>query len=192
MPELKTVRQQIAWAYANLACAHAALADDVREYSPVHYSIRSRCYRDLTSGEMSMRSLYDDERLKMTMPQACYYCGSGKNLVVDHLIPRIRGGPDDSDNLIWACRTCNSSKHGRDMLAWTAKKGISPSVLLLRRYLKIVARYCEKHGYMDIDLSRLSEMSMPFDVLLLPTRPLPLKGLELWVYPNEEKVSQIR
>ena len=132
-----------------------------------------------------MRSLYDDERLKMTMPQACYYCGSRKNLVVDHLVPRIRGGPDDSDNLVWACRTCNSSKHGRDMLAWVLAN-FFPSVLLLRRYMKVVARFCENCGYMDVKLSGVSEVDMPFDVRLLPTKFPPLKELKLWVYPEIE------
>ena len=51
--------------------------------------VRNKLYHGLLSGTMSMRSLYDDERLKMTMPQACYYCGSTVALSVDHLIPRL-------------------------------------------------------------------------------------------------------
>lgn len=130
-----------------------------------------------------MRSLYDDERLKMTVPQACYYCGAEGHLAVDHLIPRIRGGPDEADNLIWACRACNSSKQGRDMLVWATSKGFFPSVLLLRRYLKIAARFCDENGHMDVALDRITERDMPFDVALLPTRFPPLAELRLWVYP---------
>lgn len=192
IPNPKTVREQIAWSYANLARAHAALNDGVTKYKVVHHAIRSKLYHGLLSGKMSMRSLLDDERLKMTAPQACYYCGAKGALAVDHLIPRIRGGPNEADNLIWACRACNSSKQGRDMLAWATSKGFFPSLLLLRRYLKIVARFCEENGHMDMELSNSTEADMPFDVSLLPTKFPPLAELKLWVYPttDEENPNQ--
>lgn len=40
----------------------------------------------------------------------CYYCGSTENVGVDHLEPMARGGGHDIDNLVPACRRCNSSK----------------------------------------------------------------------------------
>jgi 5-methylcytosine-specific restriction endonuclease McrA len=186
IPQPKTIREQIAWSYANLARAHAALDDGVNKYKVVHHVIRNKLYHGLISGKMSMRSLYDDERLKMTFPQACYYCGSTANLAVDHLIPRIKGGPDEADNLIWACRSCNSSKQGRDMLAWTIAKGFFPSVLLLRRYLKIVARYCEENEFMDAPLNGDYADEIPFDITKLPTKFPALPELKLWVYPEKE------
>ena len=155
VPVPKTIREHIAWSYANLARAHAALEDGVTKYKVVHHAIRSRIYYGLLSGKVAMRSLYDDERLKMTIPQACCYCGSTRNLAVDHLVPRIRGGADESDNLIWACRSCNSSKGGKDMLVWLTGKGAFPSMLILRRYIKIVARYCEQQDCMSIPLSEM-------------------------------------
>lgn len=185
-PTPVSVREQISWSYANLARAHSALEDGVRKYQRVHHMIRNRTYYGLLSGKIAMRSLYDDERLKMTAPQACYYCGAKDSLTVDHLIPRIRGGPDDANNLIWACRSCNSSKQGRDMLAWATSKGFFPSILLLRRYIKIVARYCDQNGYMSTALSQLVAGEMPFDVRLLPTKFPPLEELTLWVAPGEE------
>jgi 5-methylcytosine-specific restriction endonuclease McrA len=191
-PTPKTVREQVAWSYANLARAHAALKDGVTKYKVVHHIIRNKLYKGLLSGKMSMRSLYDDERIKMTAPQTCYYCGSNDNLSVDHLIPRIRGGPDESDNLIWACRPCNSSKQGKDMLTWATSKGFFPSVLLLRRYLKIVARFCDENGYMDMELAQSREAGMPFDVNLLPTKFPPLAELQLWVYPDKNTENPTR
>jgi hypothetical protein len=182
-PKITTVRQQIAWSYANLAMADAALGHAVDRYEKVHYAIRTKLYHGLVSGKMSFGSLYHDERLKMTMPQLCYYCGSDAHLAVDHLIPRIKGGADEADNLVWSCRACNSSKQGRDMLAWMTAKGQFPSVLLLRRYIKIVARYCEQHCYMDLDLAEIGAFELPFDLLLLPTRFPPLNELRRWVHP---------
>ena len=182
--EPTTVHEQIAWSYANLARAHAALQEGATKYSTVHHVIRNRLYHGLVSGEMSMGTLFDDERLKMTASQACYYCGSTLNLAVDHLVPRIRGGADESDNLVWACRSCNSSKRGKDMLVWLASKGVFPPILLLRRYIKIVARYCEQQDYMSVPLSEAKKLDMPFDVCLLPTKFPPLTDLALWVSPQ--------
>ena len=138
LPTITTIREHIAWSYANLARADAALEDGVAEYQRVHHIIRQRLYSGLVSGRMSMRSLYQDERLKMTMPQACYYCGSLDDLAVDHLIPRITGGADKSDNLIWACRRRNSSKQGRDTRFTPGVNGLGrPSALRLDdRYIQ--------------------------------------------------------
>ncbi|MBW4424689.1 MAG: HNH endonuclease [Nostoc desertorum CM1-VF14] len=41
---------------------------------------------------------------------SCQYCGSGKHLTLDHLIPRSRGGSDTWENVVTACERCNSCK----------------------------------------------------------------------------------
>jgi 5-methylcytosine-specific restriction endonuclease McrA len=47
----------------------------------------------------------------------CSYCGlvlnPFRNFSVDHVIPQSKGGTDDFDNLVPACRHCNSSKNNR-------------------------------------------------------------------------------
>ena len=41
----------------------------------------------------------------------CQYCGyMGKNLSVDHVIPKSKGGDDSWDNVTTACIKCNSKK----------------------------------------------------------------------------------
>ncbi|MCB0096314.1 MAG: HNH endonuclease [Caldilineaceae bacterium] len=47
---------------------------------------------------------------------ACGYCGvteidAGSELTVDHFMPRVAGGGDDLDNLVYACWKCNQYKH---------------------------------------------------------------------------------
>lgn len=43
----------------------------------------------------------------------CVYCGSTDNPCVDHAIPVQLGGTDHQDNLVCACKKCNSGKAGR-------------------------------------------------------------------------------
>jgi 5-methylcytosine-specific restriction endonuclease McrA len=40
----------------------------------------------------------------------CQYCGSGDHLTLDHVIPKSRQGRTSWDNLITACKYCNSKK----------------------------------------------------------------------------------
>jgi 5-methylcytosine-specific restriction endonuclease McrA len=43
----------------------------------------------------------------------CQYCGKQtKDLTIDHVVPRHRGGKHTWDNLVSACRSCNHRKAG--------------------------------------------------------------------------------
>lgn len=42
----------------------------------------------------------------------CFYCGA-EAVVLDHVIPRARGGMTVEFNLVACCRTCNSIKGAR-------------------------------------------------------------------------------
>ena len=66
----------------------------------------------------------------------CQYCGSGKDLTFDHLIPRNRGGLTRWDNVVTACAPCNLAKGGempsRGRL-WPAQTPYRPTVFELHR-----------------------------------------------------------
>jgi 5-methylcytosine-specific restriction endonuclease McrA len=40
----------------------------------------------------------------------CMYCGSKKDLTLDHVMPRSRGGKNEWTNLVTSCFKCNSKK----------------------------------------------------------------------------------
>lgn len=43
----------------------------------------------------------------------CQYCGTiGKDLTVDHVVPRCRGGQHEWTNVVTSCKTCNHRKGG--------------------------------------------------------------------------------
>lgn len=45
----------------------------------------------------------------------CAYCGSNKNLTVDHIYPKSKGGKNEWENLITCCFKCNSDKGDRTL-----------------------------------------------------------------------------
>ena len=46
----------------------------------------------------------------------CQYCGiRGKDLTLDHVMPRHKGGKHTWENLVSACRSCNHRKGGKSL-----------------------------------------------------------------------------
>jgi 5-methylcytosine-specific restriction endonuclease McrA len=43
----------------------------------------------------------------------CVYCGSKRNLTIDHIMPRSRGGKNTWSNLVTCCSNCNLKKGNR-------------------------------------------------------------------------------
>ena len=43
----------------------------------------------------------------------CQYCGSKKELTIDHVIPVSKGGKSNFENCVTACKHCNTKKGGR-------------------------------------------------------------------------------
>lgn len=177
--KITTVGELLHWSYANLAMAHSAITANAEKYGRTQFMIRSRLYSGLNKQTMSIGPLAEDERLKMVLPQACCYCGSGRFLSVDHLIPTKRGGANTGDNLVWACRSCNSSKCAQDALEWLIERNQFPPILLLRRYLKLAIAMCRERNLMDVPLSEAPEL--PFSLTAIPTSYPEPSNLRLWV-----------
>ena len=67
-----------------------------------YYIKRPRCQRKLTKHEIFHRDHY-----------ICQYCGrETRELTLDHVIPRKRGGQHSWDNIVSACVPCNRHKAG--------------------------------------------------------------------------------
>ncbi len=51
-------------------------------------------------------------KVKTDAEYICFYCGkeTAEDSTVDHYIPFSRGGSNDEDNLVCACRECNELK----------------------------------------------------------------------------------
>jgi 5-methylcytosine-specific restriction endonuclease McrA len=53
---------------------------------------------------------------------SCAYCGSTAHLIVEHFIPRAKGGPHTLGNIVPACQRCNVSKRDHDPEDWYRKQ----------------------------------------------------------------------
>jgi hypothetical protein len=77
--------------------------------------------RGLGSKYQGSKWLRRERRLALYLRDglACVYCGlgieDGAMLTLDHLIPHSQGGTNANDNLITACRTCNSARADRPL-----------------------------------------------------------------------------
>ena len=61
---------------------------------------------------------YDDTLWLKSLFVRCAYCFTGNGETLDHIFPLIRGGTNNLENLVMACRSCNSSKGGKTVGEW--------------------------------------------------------------------------
>lgn len=66
------------------------------------------------------------ERIAARDGHACVYCGSRRNLHVDHLRPRRLGGGDHPRNLVLACGRCNTRRRDMPLERWALEATARP------------------------------------------------------------------
>ncbi len=177
--KIETVRHLIYYSYANLAMAHTAVDKKQEKYGRFNFMIRAKLFKGLKDGTMNMRTIFDDEKIKLQTGQICNYCGSTEKLALDHIFPKKLGGKDDAENLIFACRSCNSSKGKKDLMEWMVFRKQFLPLMIIRRYLKLTFNYCNDNGLLDKQVDELINMELPFRIDLLPTNFPPPNELVL-------------
>jgi len=188
--KIETVREQIYWSYANLAMAHTAVDKKQEKYGRFNYMIRAKLFKGLKEGTMNMRTIFDDEKIKLQTGQICNYCGSPEKLALDHIFPQRFGGKDDAQNLIYACRTCNSSKGKKDLMEWMDFRGQFLPLMIIRRYLKLTFNYCLENNLIDKNIEELKGLELPFKIDLLPTSFPEPNDLILNIEKNKNALQQ--
>ena len=68
-----------------------------------------------------LRVRVNRQRILKRDNHSCVYCGNKRDLTIDHLIPKSKGGKNTWDNLVTCCISCNSKK-GDKMLYETNMK----------------------------------------------------------------------
>jgi 5-methylcytosine-specific restriction endonuclease McrA len=54
---------------------------------------------------------------------ACHYCSAPADQI-DHVVALANGGTDDVENLVPACKSCNSSKQDKPVELWLAERKV--------------------------------------------------------------------
>jgi len=99
----------------------------------------------------------------------CIWCGRPfAPLVVptiEHVVPRVKGGPSRSENEVAACRRCNGERGHRAPVEWLdecLRRGWEPDEPRLLRSLTALAEVIAREGgqrrarpYLDAQLRRL-------------------------------------
>jgi hypothetical protein len=156
--------------------AHMAIEKKYEKYGMINYMIRAKLFKGLKDGTMNMRTIFDDEKIKIQTGKICNYCGSSDKLAIDHIFPQKLGGKDDAENLIFACKSCNSSKGKKDLIQWMNFRGEFLPLMIIRRYLKLTFNYCLENQLIDKNIEELKDLELPFKIELLPTLfPKPYK-----------------
>ena len=116
--------------------ADAACGMGKTKYDRLCFMIRSKAFKAYMEGKWQISDLYKQQIEKLQQSNhACAYCGkvfsSPKEATIDHIFPRIKGGTNEMENIVFACKTCNSSKGDRDMFGWYIEHfGEFPSIYL--------------------------------------------------------------
>lgn len=69
--------------------------------------------------EKIIRDLH--KRIAKLEAPCCPYCGDKEQLVIDHIIPKSKGGNNEKENLEKICWRCNTAKWNsskEDFVAW--------------------------------------------------------------------------
>ncbi|NLA24045.1 MAG: HNH endonuclease [Bacteroidales bacterium] len=169
MKQFETVEELIYYSYANLAMAHTAVERKQSKYETFNYMIRAKLFKGLKTSSMNMRTIFDDEKIKLKTGSVCNYCGSSENLSLDHIFPQKYGGKDNAENLIFACRSCNSSKGAKDLMEWMEYRKQFLPLLIIRRYLKLTFKYCQGNNLLHQKIEDVSKMELPFKIEYIPT-----------------------
>lgn len=172
--EFANFGEYLYWSYANIQMLFAALSKGIDEYDRRCYMIRSKFFKGYKEGRYNIRDLMQNNIAKLRYDNThCWYCGckvsTPNNLTIDHIFPRSKGGSNDIDNIFLVCKNCNSSKGDKDLIEWfTETRKEYPPLYLIVHYLKQIYFYSKENNLLELQLSDLEKMSLPFNLKYIP------------------------
>ena len=146
--KVKTIRELICYQYAKIIAASAGFS---KNDSSTYYKFVMDRMMKLASGNICMSEILRELKKQMSSSDhVCEYCGSKEDLSWDHIIPCSKGGSDNAENYILACKRCNSSKGNKGLYEWFGidRKDDLPRIVA-GKYLKILWKLHEQNGSLD-------------------------------------------
>ncbi len=99
---------------------------------PLYNSPQAYVFNLQTTSSAEAKRLWRS-KIKEEWGYECAYCGSQDKLTIDHIVPKAKGGPDFTKNLLCACHDCNQDKAYSPMEDWY----LSQEFFDVERYEKI-------------------------------------------------------
>ena len=167
-PTFENFGEYLYWAYANFQMLFAAFHRHLRQYNQMCYMIRAKYYKGYQEGRFQIRDLMPNNMAKLRSDNLhCWYCGrevsNPRELTIDHIFPRSKGGTNDTDNIFLVCKSCNSSKGNKDIIEWYHDPNIYPPLYIIAHYLKQIYSYAKENDLLDKHAEDLDAMDLPFN-----------------------------
>lgn len=97
----------------------SAYGKQYRKNNKEKINIRTNIHRARKHKLVATLTIKEWEIIKQYFNNSCCYCGvQEKTLEQEHIIPVTKGGGYTKQNIVPACRHCNSSKLNKDMEDW--------------------------------------------------------------------------
>jgi len=155
---VKTIREEIYWQYAKLISKSAGFGINDRAFQMATFiKLRDR--------KIKWSSAIGEYVKEHERKNVCIYCGSTKALTLEHILPLSRGGPNTTDNAIFVCKKCNSSKGSKRLYEWFgyAKRDEIPNIAE-GKYLKLIFTIHKKRGTLNTDRRQLHHLCSQCDL----------------------------
>lgn len=111
---------------------------------PLYNSPQAYVFNLQTTSSAEAKRLWRS-KIKEEWGYECAYCGSQDKLTIDHIVPKAKGGPDFTKNLLCACHDCNQDKAYSPMEDWY----LSQEFFNVERYEKI-KKWMEPEEVLDL------------------------------------------
>ncbi len=104
--------------YCSKVCRGRANTKRQRERYPERHAADRAKRRSRVSGLASTLTKTDWKQTVAYFDSKCVYCGNTEKLHQEHFIPLALGGEYTKNNIVPACRTCNSKKGAKHPAEW--------------------------------------------------------------------------
>ncbi|MCQ2132258.1 MAG: HNH endonuclease [Bacteroidaceae bacterium] len=166
-PKFSTFGDNLLWCYATWQTLYTLVNTGETQLGKKFYMFRTIFFNKFKTRKQRISDLYNQNKIKLKAGDYCFYCGAEipkENLTADHVFPRIKGGTNDMDNIIFVCKSCNSSKGKKDLLEWfLLNREQFPSPFILGHYLRQIYFYAIEHGLMEQKYEDVCLLDLPFN-----------------------------
>jgi len=153
---VRTIEGLMFWQYAKIISQSAG-------YGKKQFGFVMDRFKKLSSGEINWSNSIREYVKEREKEDVCIYCGKKRDLTLEHILPRSRGGPDIADNAVFVCKSCNSSKGGKRLYEWFGLENRNKIPRIAEgKYLKLLYSLHRRNG--TLKLSNVSQLCPKCDL----------------------------